>query len=303
MCSEIQTCAEQRCSSSSSTSNTAFAGTLYRERTNTSILIASSKLILTSTNFIQNLFWVTKHRLCTKINLWLKLYVAQFSFKNVIHAHTHKIHKLQNQWQFVVVFWNPIKFEIWDFFLRTFPFLLPPFNIKLTRILHRVRRIFLETLCQRYSLFAIVGWRGEGDFKSKSRPEQMMFLGKIVYRPPRPTSNFYFIHPDQFVLKKDSYDHSWTKLLISYWSVVYARTQCSRMTFRTLTLAFGWNIMWRWSSVVQRFIFSIYNLICSILQSYTVFHHPRHAKTNNKTFAFDKATHGLWNKQASHHNV
>ena len=122
MCSEIKICAEQRCLSSS-TSDTAFAGTLYRERTNTSIFIASSKLSLTSTNFIQNLFWVTKHRLCTKTHnqLVVKLYVAHnFSFKIVICTYTQNTPMRQNQLQFVVVFWTPIKFEIWDFVLRTF---------------------------------------------------------------------------------------------------------------------------------------------------------------------------------------
>ena len=87
----------------------------------------------------------------------------------------------------------------------------------------------------------------------------------------------------------------------SYWSVVVLGHN-----------AVGWHSEhWHWLLVgilcggetrcANWFIFSIYNLICSIVQSYTpVFHHhPRHAKTNNKTFALDKAPHCWWYKQAS----
>ena len=83
----------------------------------------------------------------------------------------------------------------------------------------------------------------------------------------------------------------------------------------TLTLAFGWNIMWRWKKHCIALFGQLSDLfpqfplddapralICSILQSYTVGFpptHPRHvAKTNNKTFAFDL----LPFKQASHRN-
>ena len=115
----------------------------------------------------------------------------------------------------------------------------------------------------------------------------MTFLGlgpKMVYRPPPSTANFYFIHLDQFVLKKHSYDHSWTKLLkLLILISCCARTQCSRMTFRTLTLAFGWNIMWRWNPLCKLIYFL--NLQSYLLNSaiiYTRFPPPPSTRKNKQ---------------------
>jgi hypothetical protein len=83
----------------------------------------------------------------------------------------------------------------------------------------------------------------------------------------------------------------------------YARIQCNRMTFRTLTLAFGWNIMLRWNIVVSdlfpQFTWILFPRYCN--HTHLVFHHPRHvAKTNNKTFAFDLLIQAGFSPQ--HHN-
>ena len=67
----------------------------------------------------------------------------------------------------------------------------------------------------------------------------------VSFPSPHEKLPFYF-QPSRWIFqKKHSYDHSWTKLLVTYWFCY--RTHASRMTFRTLTLAFGWNIMLRWS--------------------------------------------------------
>ena len=119
MCSEIQICAEQRWLSSS-TSNAAFAGTLYRERTNTSIFIASSKLSLTSTNFIQNLF--TSHQTVNTdfaqrhtFNLWSKLYVAHNFLLKLSYMHIHRRHtcvKTSGNLLLLSVIRSNLRFEI-----------------------------------------------------------------------------------------------------------------------------------------------------------------------------------------------
>ena len=123
----------------------------------------------------------------------------------------------------------------------------------------------------------------------------------VSFPSPHEKLPFYF-QPSRWIFqKKHSYDHSWTKLLVTYWFCY--RTHASRMTFRTLTLAFGWNIMLRWNPLCKDLFSQFTILFSQYCNRPHVFHHRRHAKTNNKTFAFDKATHGLWNKQASHPNV
>ena len=143
--------------------------------------------------------------------------------------------------------WN-LRFCPPHFFLSAL--LLPPLDIKLTRILHGVRKIFSNPHSFRNpssEILLVCGLMGlkkivQSGFKLKL--EQI----KAQKSASPPSSHTKLLLLSIFTIlstKKHSYDHSCTKLLITYWFCY--RTQFHRMTFRTLTLAFGWNIMLRWT--------------------------------------------------------